>query len=157
MGPRVVLTQALWQATVKGLGARSEGRHETACVWTGHRLPEAWSIEAIMFLDDLPGTTGLPRQHRTPRSALDVLFAELRKRELQIIADVHTHPGSWVGLSPVDQSHPIEYRLGLLAVVIPHYARVPVSLADAGIHEYLGAHRWHQLDSLEILQRFTAV
>lgn len=155
MASRIELPAHLWEETMGGLAARSQGVREAACIWAGTRASDTCRASEVLFLDDLPGAIGHARSHRTPRQALEALFSHLRLKGLQIIADIHTHPGSWVGLSSEDRKHPIEFRVGLVAIIIPHFAQMAVKLTEAGVHEYLGQQRWRQLPPAEIRQRFT--
>ncbi|MGE0710321.1 MAG: hypothetical protein AB7N76_13590 [Planctomycetota bacterium] len=101
-------------------------------------------------MDDLGEVNSGALHHRTPTATTRALFELLRSRELEILADVHTHPSDWVELSPVDQEHPIEYRVGLLALVIPRFAAGERSIDACGLHEYLGDLRWRQLEQGEV-------
>jgi proteasome lid subunit RPN8/RPN11 len=136
------VTAALWRATWEGLHERGGGEREAACVWAGSREGAVEAAQEIVFLDDLPGTVGRRLQHRTSREAVAEMLARTRQLGLDIVADIHTHPESWVGLSPVDQEHPIEYRIGLLALVLPNFGAGVPDLRLAGVHEYLGGGRW---------------
>lgn len=149
----LVIPSRLWDETQRGLGERSQGRRESACIWAGQRSPEQCVVQEVVFLDDLPGVRGRSLQHRTPKHALDQLFQILREKGLQIVADVHTHPHDWVDLSRVDQRNPIEHRIGLIAIILPDYAQRAISLVDIGVHEYLGSYQWRRLPRLEVQSR----
>lgn len=138
----------LWLDTWGGLEARGAGRREAACVWAGP-TESAGRVNEVVFLDDLGEVCSGALHHRTPTATTRALFELLRSRGLEILADVHTHPSDWVELSQVDQEHPIEYRVGLLALVIPGFAVGEPSLDACGLHEYLGDLRWRQLKQAE--------
>jgi hypothetical protein len=70
-----------------------------------------------------------------------------------IIADIHTHPTDWVDLSDTDAAHPIEYRPGLLALVLPFFARRKPGLRGVGVHEYLGNGQWRRLRGVAMTRR----
>jgi len=141
----LTVSGSLWRSTWQGLHTRGGGERESACVWAGTRDRDVETAETIIFLDDLPGTIGRRLQHRTSREAVAALLRLTRELGLVIVADIHTHPADWVDLSVVDQAHPIEYRIGLLALVLPDFASGPPELARAGVHEYLGDGRWNTL------------
>lgn len=149
----LVVSGSLWRSTWEGLHARGDGERETACVWAGTRDRDVETAETIIFLDDLPGTIGRRLQHRTSREAVAALFARTRELGLVIVADIHTHPADWVDLSLVDQAHPIEYRIGLLAMVLPDFADGAPELTRTGVHEYLGDGRWKTLRGADVLWR----
>lgn len=140
--PPVYVPASLWARTWRGLRDRGAGRRESAAVWSGTRDDTGERAVDVLFLDDLPGVRAHALQHCVPRSATAALFRELRARGHVIVGDVHTHPGAWVDLSLTDQEHPIEYRVGLLAVVIPHFAKGSPDETGVGIHVYRGSGAW---------------
>jgi hypothetical protein len=80
--------------------------------------------------------------HRVPVNALAQLFSSLKDDGRVIVGDIHTHPSGWVGLSNLDKRNPIEYRLGLYAVVLPSFAIGDPCLRASGVHQYLGQAGW---------------
>lgn len=139
------ISSELWERTWLGLRARGYGQREAACVWAGESSDLEERVSEVIFLDDLPGVESFALQHRTTRKATAVLFEQLREKRLSIVADVHTHPEEWVDLSWVDKAHPIEYRPGLTALVLPGYATGAPSLKETGVHVYLGDGEWRHL------------
>ena len=122
-------------------------------MWLGNHQGEREIATEVIFLDDLPGTVGRRLQHRTSREAVRILIDRARELGLTIVGDVHTHPGLWVDLSEVDRAHPIEYRIGLLALVLPAFAAGPPRLQGIGVHEYLGSGEWRTFESDEVVSR----
>lgn len=153
MSRRLYVPEPLWRMTWSGLAARGEGLRETACVWGGTREGSTERAEAVVFLDDLPGVVGQALQHRTSRAAVNLLLADVRRMGLRIVGDVHTHPADWVDLSITDRVHPIEFRVGLIAIVIPNFACGPPDVATTGIHEYVGDGEWKWIPSDEAHRR----
>lgn len=143
----------LWSATWEGLRVRGGGRRESACVWAGTREAGVEHAREVIFLDDLPGTVGRRLQHRTSRAAVAALLQRARDLGLVIVADVHTHPSDWVELSEVDQAHPIEYRVGLVALVLPDFAVGVADIGVVGVHEYAGDGLWCTFEGEEVRQR----
>jgi hypothetical protein len=129
------------------------GAREAACVWAGTRDGNVETAQEIIFLDDLPGTVGRRLQHRTSREAVAALLARARERGFVIVADIHTHPSDWVELSLVDQEHPIEYRVGLPAMVLPSFGTGAPDLARTGVHVYAGNGRWETLCGEDAVRR----
>jgi len=71
------------------------------------------------------------------------LWEMCRLEGLCVVADVHTHPGSWTGQSPSDQACPMIRQSKHLALIVPHYAgRRFQGLKGLGIHEYVGDRHW---------------
>jgi len=150
---KLLVREGLWTSTWEGLRVRGWGRREAACVWVGDREGSIERARDVIFLDDLPGTVGRPLQHRTSREAVAALLARARDLGMMIVADIHTHPSDWVDLSVVDRAHQIEYRVGLLALVLPHFATTPPTLHEVGVHEYAGDGEWATFDLPHIADR----
>ena len=152
------IPEPLWERTWAGLRSRGDGEREAACIWAGTRGPDVWKVDEVLFFDAFDGgaEAGL-LFHVTSREATTSLFALLRERRLQIIADVHTHPADWVDLSLTDAAHPIEYRIGLLALVLPNFAEDAPELSIVGVHEYLGSGAWRRLTAHEAVRRIQII
>ena len=71
------------------------------------------------------------------------LWQYCREWRLQLLADVHTHPGSHVKQSPTDQHNPMVPVVGHTALIVPNFGRTPPwSLGGVGVYEYLGSFKW---------------
>lgn len=146
----ILVSKELWLETWEGLRLRGEGLREAACVWGGTREATVDRATSVTFLDDLPGVRAGARYHRLTRVTIAALFEVLTRNGDMIVADIHTHPERWTGLSRTDAASPIEFRPGLPAMVIPHFATVAPTLAGLGLHEYIGDGRWRELDPGEV-------
>jgi hypothetical protein len=142
---KIVISEKLWIDTWLGLRARGQGRVESAAIWGGKRDDTTEVVEAIYFLDDYADSVQFPGYHQVSTKSLATLFERLRQERRLIIGDVHTHPTSWVGLSKLDKEHPIEFRCGLYAIVLPSFALPSPSLSLAGVHVYEGDGQWRSL------------
>lgn len=156
-GRCLFVPSALWSATWNGLRVRGGGRREAACVWAGTRDGGVERACEVIFLDDLPGTVGRRLQHRTSRAAVAMLLQRARELGLVIVGDVHTHPSDWVDLSDVDRAHPIEYRVGLVALVLPEFAMGTPDIGLVGVHEYSGDGHWRTFEGEQVTQRLCVV
>jgi hypothetical protein len=153
----LLVPQAVWKSTWEGLRSRSDGLRESACVWGGQRSGSKETVTQVHFIDDLPGVRRHRLFHRTSREATTLLFRELRALGQAILADIHCHPGAWVGLSETDAAHPIEYRVGLVALVFPGFATGFPLLSRAGVHVYLGEGAWEELSARKANRRIRIV
>ncbi len=50
------------------------------------------------------------------------------------LAQIHTHPGTWVEHSEHDDERAYSQRAGALSIVVPNYGRGGVVLEDCGLH-----------------------
>jgi hypothetical protein len=146
---RVAVPSCIWNDTWIGLRLRGQGRKESAAVWAGCRHNNDERVEAVYFLDDYAGGEQCRGYHRVDVEALTEFFVTLQRQKQVIIADIHTHPTDWVGLSPLDESNPIEFRVGLPAIVLPSFAEPEPSWSISGVHIYRGNGRWRTLDQLQ--------
>ena len=65
------------------------------------------------------------------------------KNEMQVLADIHTHPLEWTGQSSSDMQNPMISQLGHIAMIAPCYAKYWWrGLRGIGIHEYKGNNTW---------------
>ena len=86
-----------------------------------------------------------------------MLFEILRDRGECIVGDVHAHPENWVGQSRTDREHPIEYRVGLWALILPTFATGAERLDRIGVHQYLGDLKWVSLSASEAQQHLCLI
>lgn len=145
MAAKIHIPKVLWNLTWNGLKERSSGEVEALCIWAGKRDGNGSRVQEVMFLDSINGVEAYPLFHRISREATAEIFKYLSSKKLQIIADVHTHPDEWVGLSKIDREHPLEYRVGFTSLVLPHFGDVEPSISGLGMHRYLGNLKWHEL------------
>lgn len=136
---RLRCTPDVWGDLVEQLYRRSEGIHESGAFLLGVR-GGARKVESVVFYDDL--------DHRAYDSGICVLrgpaFAALwricRDRQLDVVADIHTHAGPAVQ-SEADRTNPMIARNGHIALIAPNLGRFGRA-DEIAIYEYQGGHRW---------------
>ena len=133
----------LWIRLLRQLRRRGAGYRESGAFLLGRRLEGQARVTAFVCYDDLDPNacqSGAITFHARGYAAL---WEHCRNRGLQIIADVHTHPGSHVGQSSVDRHHPMLPVTGHMAIIVPCFARTSLwSLRSIGMYEYLGNFEW---------------
>lgn len=138
----VAVPRTLWLGTWDLLKTLGEERFESACIWGGVRDGPRLEVRKIYPIGAAHGVVRHELSHRMTRGGASRLFEELRADGNAVVADVHTHPYDWVGLSDVDMAHPIEFRIGLVCLVLPRYASGVPSPDSIGIHVYRGDGQW---------------
>jgi hypothetical protein len=132
----------LWRGLLTGL--RQRGRHysrESGAFLLGRRSGNRVRILQFVLYDDLDPhclDTGIVRfdgRH------FGKLWDLCKRRDLTVVADVHTHPGC-SGQSDSDRAHPMISRAGHLALIMPRFAAPPIRLCEIGIYRYEGAKQW---------------
>lgn len=130
-----------WSRMVEELAARGEGRRESGAFLLGPRRGQRPKVTRIVYFDDLePGSLN-GAVHLTT-SAYTALWAVCREYNVEVLADVHTHPGAHIRQSHIDKENPLVAQRGHLAIIIPHYAQRPSRLRDVGTYEYGGESGW---------------
>ncbi|MCF2523213.1 hypothetical protein [Bradyrhizobium sp. G127] len=137
----------LWRRLVAQLRERGRGAsRESGAFLLGYRWDGKARIVDFVLYDDLDPhalDTGIVRfdgRH------FGTLWDICKRRGLSVVADVHVHPGASYQ-SASDQDHPMISRAGHVALILPNFARAPVSTEVVGIYRYLGGKNWHAIPS----------
>jgi hypothetical protein len=128
----------------RGQGSRESGAFLLSTNRTQTHGPHRDSrpiVTRVAYYDDLdPGSlTGGITFGADGYSALN---AVCRRGQLHVVADVHTHPRTWVGQSETDAGHPMSALVGHVALIAPNFARGRVRPEDLGVHVLDGFGRW---------------
>ncbi len=83
----------------------------------------------------VPDQIGLEGSFVVPHEAVRRMGAALRSNGLVNLAQLHTHPGAWVGHSAWDDAEAYSRRNGALSIVWPFYGALLPSLEMCGVHE----------------------
>lgn len=146
----------LWRKVILQLRRRSAGRRESGAFLLGRQSGGLARATAYICYDDLDPhayQSGAIAFHAAGYAAL---WQYCREKKIQIVADVHTHPGRSVRQSSIDQRNPMVPVVGHTAVIVPHFARTRWwSLRAVGIYEYLGDFKWRTLGASENPRRIT--
>jgi proteasome lid subunit RPN8/RPN11 len=133
----------LWAKIIFQLKRRGRGRRESGAFLLGPQDSDADIATAYICYDDLDPdayTSGAISFHAAGYAAL---WQHCREKNLQVLADVHTHPGHGVGQSSIDQRNPMIPVKGHTAMIVPNFARTSLwSLSAVGVYEYLGDFKW---------------
>ena len=140
--PLLRIDAQLWQELLSELRGRGDGRRESGAFLLG---PDANDrpryVADVAYYDDLDPTS-LTGGISFSGSAYARLWDECVERGLDVVGDVHTHPGQWVGQSPTDRDHPMLPQAGHVGLIVPHFAEKALAARDVGVHEYLGDGHW---------------
>jgi proteasome lid subunit RPN8/RPN11 len=75
-------------------------------------------------------------------SKMDAVWQICERLGMQVVADVHTHPGAWHGQSGTDKANPMIPERGHVALIVPNFADRDYMPGEIGIHEYHGLDGW---------------
>lgn len=108
--------------------SRENGNRVTTYICYDDLDPDAYQMGGIAF--HAPGYAAL--------------WQYCKEKQLQVLADVHTHPGEYVRQSCIDQKNPMVPVVGHMAMIVPDFAQRSRwwSLDGVGVYEYLGDFKW---------------
>jgi hypothetical protein len=130
-----------WAQLVAELDLRGGGHRESGAFLLGRRRSRRPRVSHIVYFDDLePGSLN-GAVHLTT-SAYSALWAICRELGVEVLGDIHTHPGHMIGQSHIDQDNPLVAQASHIALIVPHYARGSIGLHEAGVYEYRGDAGW---------------
>lgn len=133
----------LWRQLILQLRRRGKGLGESGAFLLGPQHGDSGRVTTFVCYDDLDPEAyegSAIAFHGTGHAAL---WEHCRNKNLRVLADVHTHPGRYVGQSATDQRNPMIPLQGHTAIIVPNFANTPWWSLDAiGIYEYLGDFRW---------------
>lgn len=144
----IVSAASVWDRLVGDLNERSGGRRESGAFLLGMIQQDGTrSIVDYVLYDDLdPNALDTGAIHLRS-SAYGTLWQLCAARNLMVVADIHTHPGSNVGQSPIDTSYPMVSKAGHIAMILPNHGKSPADPKAAAVYRYHGSHQWQALQT----------
>lgn len=143
----------LWTQALRLLRERGHGRSESGGFFLGHRTDTSRYIEAFLPYDDID-PKALRGMILFDGSRMDLVWERCRKLGLDVVADVHTHPGHYAQ-SGIDQANPMIPEIGHIALIVPNFADRLYLPGEVGMFEYQGRGGW--IDHSKAGPRFFAV
>lgn len=139
----ITMSVWLWRRVVRELRRRGHRRNESGAFLLTPQNEKAGRVTSFVCYDDIDPDAyegGAIAFHAAGHAALWELC---ERRGLRVLADVHTHPSSYIRQSPTDEHNPMIPLKGHIALILPHYAHAPWWTLDcAGVYEYLGNFQW---------------
>jgi proteasome lid subunit RPN8/RPN11 len=143
----------LWTQLSRELHERGRGSRESGAFLLGRRDGQASSVKSYLLYDDIDPNC-LTGGILFDGSHMDLVWKECRDRQLEVVADVHTHPGGY-GQSGIDRANPMIPEPGHIALIIPNFANRIFKPGEIGIYEFRG--RGHWIDHSRLGRRFFQV
>jgi len=138
---RVRMTGAAWAELISELGRRAGGRRESGAFLLAEQDAARPAVRRIVYYDDLDPAS-LNGGVSISAGAFGRLWRLCSAEGLRVIADVHTHPGTYVEQSSIDRANPMVAQPGHVAILVPHLAGQRVRPRECGVHVYQGSHQW---------------
>ncbi|MEO3810789.1 hypothetical protein ABGB17_17455 [Sphaerisporangium sp. B11E5] len=143
--PVLTIRSDRYEALIRELARRGGGVRESGAFLltpldaTTQRGPRP--ITGIAYYDDLDPdclTGGITFS----AIGYSVLNQRCRRDGLQVVGDIHTHPGTLVRQSRIDRGNPMIAIPGHVAIIAPRFAQGVISPVDLGVHVFTGAGNW---------------
>lgn len=136
----------VWVRMMWDIRARAAGRRESGAFLLGTHRGSVSKARGHVCYDDLDPKSLDTGIVRIGGSGFKKLWRECKARGLCVVADVHSHPRSWVGQSESDRTNPMISEVGHVAFIVPDFARqLCIFFRGVGVYEYLGKHRWRDV------------
>jgi len=132
--------RSLWNHILRELKARGCGERESGGFLLGRKDGDTRVIKSFLAYDDID-PKALRGHIVFDGSRMDFVWSECRRLGLQVVADVHTHPGGY-RQSKTDRANPMIPERGHLALIIPNFAEKVCLPGQIGIFEYRGRDGW---------------
>ena len=134
---QLTISHWMWRRLIGELRRRGDGERESGAFLLGTRRAGHGVVREFVCYDDLD-PQALEQGYVTMHArGMKALWAHCRARGLDVVADVHTHPGPDTRQSTIDRRHPMVPVDGHLALIVPNFAHTtPWRLDGVGIHEY---------------------
>ncbi|AVH44951.1 Mov34/MPN/PAD-1 family protein [Agrobacterium tumefaciens] len=141
---KIIVPRSSWLQGMNELHRRGAEHHEAGAFLLGKREQGRSVVSRWVFYDDLD-----PEAYSTGVCVLyadsfDRLWSECRKARLEVVADLHTHPGH-PGQSESDRTNPMVSASGHVGIIVPNFARGPHWRHQLGVYRYEGDHKWTNL------------
>ena len=132
--------RGLWQKTLHELRVRGQGRRESGGYFLGTRKNGHRTIKRFVPYDEIDPSS-LTGMIMFDGSKIDKLWEICKATGLEVVADVHTHPGGY-GQSSIDQANPMLPERGHIALIVPNYADGDFGPGRIGMYQYHGSDGW---------------
>lgn len=131
----------------------SDERHEGVAYWAGVPAGTVWVVTTVLS----PEAFTTRGSYRTSAVANARVVNRVSELGLQVMAQIHGHPGDWVDHSPGDDDGAFMPYEGFYSLVPPRYGcERMLPLSKCGVHCYEHG-RFVRLGPEEIEERFVVV
>ena len=125
------------------LRRRGGGVRESGAFLLGREDRDPARVTSYICYDDVDPAAYQSGAIAFHASGCAALWRRCKEKQLDLLLDVHTHPGRDVRQSPIDERHPMIPIVGHTAMIVPNFAKTAWwSLKNVGVYEYLGGFKW---------------
>ena len=139
----ITIPLLIWRRAVIDLRRRGRGIGESGAFLLGRQADASPRVSTYICYDDLDSDALQSGAIAFHAAGYTALWKYCRDKKLEVLCDVHTHPGTGVGQSIIDQRHPMVPVAGHTALIVPNFGHTAWwSLKSVGVYEYLGNFNW---------------
>lgn len=151
----ITMPLLLWAALVLDLRKRGQGRRESGAFLLGRQDGDRAKVRKFICYDDVDANAYQHGAIAFHAAGYAALWQRCKELKLDLLADIHTHPGADVRQSHIDQRHPMVPIVGHTALIAPFFAHASLwTLIGVGVYEYLGSFKWRTHDVRAAHPRF---
>lgn len=138
---RLEFAPGVWSALMADLFSRGGGCRESGAFLLRDTKEVVRVVQTWLPYDELDPNSLNWTHVRLDSGAFSRLWSICSERNLEVIADIHTHPwGAHQSLS--DRTHPMISLAGHIALIVPWFARGKVRPQDVSFNVYQGNGKW---------------
>lgn len=137
---RIRCSKQFWARIASELYRRSEGRHESGCFLLGTKDGDRRFALEVVYYDELDPQAYSSGVCILRGNSFAKLWSICRKKDLDVVADIHTHLGG-AQQSEADRTNPMIAERGYIAMIAPDLGR-GAQPSNMTVYEYQGGHRW---------------
>lgn len=138
---KVYITDVLWERSrrlLNSFAAVGSEATEGIVYWFGFETADVGIVTTLL----VPDATASWGCISTSAEANAEVLMSVVGTPLVLIGQAHSHPGSDVSHSPIDDRQTFPRFDGAISVVVPHFARNVVGLQECGVHRFVdGAYK----------------
>jgi proteasome lid subunit RPN8/RPN11 len=132
-----------WAMIIFDLRRRGGGVRESGAFLLGREDRDPARVTSYICYDDVDPAAYQEGAIAFHASGCAALWRHCKEKQLDLLVDVHTHPGRDVRQSSIDERHPMIPIVGHTAMIVPSYANTGWwSLKAVGVYEYIGGFNW---------------
>jgi proteasome lid subunit RPN8/RPN11 len=141
--PKILeFTSETWHTLLGELRCRGNGERESGAFLLGTGSDGVNTVQRILPYDELDRESLKYDYVRLGSDAFCRLWDACARQGLEVVADVHTHPGLPFQSSS-DRAHPMISMPGHIALIVPGFALGHVNPSDLSVNVYVGSGRWN--------------
>ena len=151
----VYLCESVLKQSIETLSSSGNAveHHEGIVYWAGRR----YGLDSLVTTCIAPAATATYGSFKTSSYTNAKVVMWLAREELELLGQVHSHPGSFVDHSQGDDELALMPFEGFLSIVIPHYGQQGIwPLTQCGVHRF-EAGQFRRLSTKELEKSFRVI